>query len=656
MTPKNWKWLGPGNIGGRTRAIVIHPQNPSIMWLGAVAGGIWKTVDGGTSWAPLADFMANLNVSTLILDPADPDTIYAGTGEGFYNLDAFRGAGLFRSSDGGATWTQASATAAAGFQFVNRIAITADGSTMLLGTRSGLYRSTNYRERDINRVTFIPVAALAGREILDVRCDPRNADRCIAGGRGRTIHVTTNKGTDWSAAGGLPTTGGGSGRVELAYATADPNIIYASVDLNSGELWRSTDGGLTFSQRNTGGRYLSSQGWYDNAVWAGDPQRADLVIVGGVDLYRSTDGGQTLTKISEWWRAPSSAHADQHVIISHPRYNGTTNRIVYFGNDGGIYRNDDVLTAAPLNGWVAMNNNYGVTQFYGAAVSPLSGRIVGGTQDNGSLVYRPPPGTPSGPNGYTAMFGGDGGFAAADSSNPNFVYGEYVYLQIHRSIDGGERSTYIYHGIDEAGQAGNALFIAPFILDPANPETMLAGGRSLWRSQNVRAATPQWTKIKPALPLQGSRSMLISAIESSRSDASHSSSEIIWIGHTGGQIFRSSNGDTDAPTWERTDDKPGVRSAEALCQSHSGQQKQSQYSLRRLRWLREKQFVGIDQRRTKLELDQRFAAGCVRLRYCLAPAELRPHLRRNGGRCICQRRCREQLVADEPRAGQCCRH
>src|SRR5262249_52149154 len=417
MSPKNWKWLGPGNIGGRIRAIVIHPGNPGIMWIGAGAGGILKEVDCGNRWAALGGFMGNLNVSTLILDPADPDTLYAGTGEGFYNADAFRGAGLFRSTDGGATWTQASSTAGTNFRFVNRIAITADGSTMLLATRSGIYRSTNYRDRDINRITFAPAATLAGREMLDVRCDPRNADRCMAGGRGRTIHVTTNRGTDWSAATGIPTTTGtGSGRVELAYAAADSNVVYASVDLNGGELWRSTDGGLTFAQRNTGGRYLSAQGWYDNAVWAGDPGRADLVIVGGVDLYRSTDGGQTLTKISEWWRVPNSAHADQHVIVSHPRYNGTTNRIVYFGNDGGIYRNDDVLSAAPLNGWVAMNNSYGVTQYYGAASSP-SGRIVGGTQDNGSLVYRPPPGTPSGPNGYTAMFGGDGGFAAADPLN-----------------------------------------------------------------------------------------------------------------------------------------------------------------------------------------------------------------------------------------------
>ena len=165
------------------------------------------------------------------------------------------------------------------------------------------------------------------------------------------------------------------GRVELAIASADPEVVYASIDDQDGEVYRSTDAGQTYTLRNSGTQYLSGQGWYNNAIWAGDPKNPDVVVVGGLDLYRSMD-------------------AD-------PRYDGVANRTVYFANDGGIYRNDDVLTAAPSVGWVSLNNNFGVTQFYGAAGNPFSGRLVGGTQDNGTLLYRAPPGPGTGPTGCT---------------------------------------------------------------------------------------------------------------------------------------------------------------------------------------------------------------------------------------------------------------
>ena len=549
-----WKWLGPGNIGGRTRAIVIHPTNPRIMWVAAVAGGIWKTTDGGLSWGPLADFMASLNVSSLILDPRNPDVLYAGTGEGFYNLDAFRGAGVFRSINGGATWEQLPETKTASFIFVNRLAISSDGSALLAATREGMFRSTNFRTPNIATVSFAPVGELRGRDILYVGCSQApSSRRCVAGGRGRTAYFSADHGSSWSMATGLPRGNPAErfrGRVELAIASADPEVVYASIDDQDGEVYRSTDAGQTYTLRNSGTQYLSGQGWYNNAIWAGDPKNPDVVVVGGLDLYRSMDAGSTLTQISEWWRAPRSAHADQHAIVVDPRYDGVANRTVYFANDGGIYRNDDVLTAAPSVGWVSLNNNFGVTQFYGAAGNPFSGRLVGGTQDNGTLLYRAPPGPSTGPNAYTAMFGGDGGFAAADPTNPNFMYGEYVYLQIHRSVNGGESANYIYAGIGDANNSAGALFIAPFILDPANPNWMLAGGRSLWRSENVKAATPNWREIKAAAEGEPK----ISAIEARGGTGATTGSERVWVGHTDGEVFRSTNGVARQPTWTRVDE------------------------------------------------------------------------------------------------------
>src|SRR5262249_10541518 len=118
-----WTPLGPGNVGGRTRALVIDPRPPGTTYAGGRAGGVWKTTDGGASWRPVADLLANIAVNSLALDPKNPRVLYAGTGEGFFNSDAVRGAGIFKTTDGGATWTQLAATGTPDFYFVNDLVI-----------------------------------------------------------------------------------------------------------------------------------------------------------------------------------------------------------------------------------------------------------------------------------------------------------------------------------------------------------------------------------------------------------------------------------------------------------------------------------------------------------------------------------------------------
>ncbi|MDX2036901.1 MAG: hypothetical protein SFX72_09630 [Isosphaeraceae bacterium] len=558
ITPASWKWVGPGNIGGRTRSIVIHPTNPNVIWVGAVAGGVWKTVDGGGSWAPLADFMANLNVSCMALfkgDRTTPLTLYAGTGEGFYNLDAFRGNGIFKSTDGGANWTQLPSTVGPNFHYVNRIAVSNDGKTILAATQTGLFRSTN------SGTSFTALPAPVNVEILDVDMLADSNRVCIAGGRGGRAFFSVDGGATWTASTGIPAVPGGfGGRVELTFArkrdAGNKIVAYASVDRNQGSVYRSNDGGKTWTLRNETSLYLSSQGWYDNTIWADDPLNNNLVIVGGVDLYRSSTGGTTFAKISQWYSAPLSAHADHHAIVSHPQYDGVRNRTVFFGNDGGIYKATNVATVVGTTGWQSLNRNYGVTQFYGAAANINSGRIVGGTQDNGTLRYIPPSGSGTGPQAYTEMFGGDGGWCAADPTDPNFFYGEYVYLQIHRSTDAGTSSTYIHNATSPGGLAdavpGGANFIAPFVLDPNNPNTMLAGGRRLWRSINVKASTPAWTAIKPQHPATGAPSN-ISAIAVRRTPGAPVGSRTVWVGHNNGDVFRSLNATLTSPTWTQAD-------------------------------------------------------------------------------------------------------
>jgi len=555
LDPAAWTWLGPGNIGGRIRAILVHPVTPEVMWVGGVGGGVWKSLDAGASWFPLDDFMANLAVACLVLDPTNPDVLYAGTGEGFSNADALRGAGIFKSLDGGMTWGQLPATATASFYFVNRLAIAPDDPLVLLAaTGTGIWRSTDGGVSWSQRYSTAP--------ILDLAFDPTDSTKAIASGstfsKPGGAFYSVDGGVTWAAASGLPT----AGRVEVAYAPSNPSVVYASVNNNQGEVYLSIDGGATYAQQSTGYHYLSGQGWYDNAIWV-DPTDANVLVVGGLDLWRSTNGGLTLAQISQWFSAPASAHADQHCIVAHPAFDGLNNRTVYFANDGGLYRATDVYTVAPTSGWTELNNNLGITEFYGGAGNAGSGVIIGGSQDNGTLRYSPA----NGPNGWTSMFGGDGGFCAADPTNPSYFYGEYIYLQIHRSSDGGQSSHYISGGIGDAGVPGgggdpdgegpngdpdsSANFIAPFILDPNSANTLLAGGSNLWRSLNAKASSPAWTNIKP-----GANGSFISAVA-----VAPGSSDIIWVGHNNGNVYSTSNGTAANPTWTRLDrGAPGLPS------------------------------------------------------------------------------------------------
>lgn len=567
LHPDNTGWtdLGPGNIGGRTRSIIVHPSNPDTMWAGSVGGGVWRTDNGGSNWDPVDDLMANLSVSCMVMDPTNPSIIYAGTGEGFSNVDAIRGAGIFLTTDG-STWRQLASTAGSSFHTVNRLAISKDGKVLLAATHNGIFRSD-----DSARLSWKQVL---NDSVADVDFDPSDKKKVIAGSLANgQAYYSTNGGVTWATA---TMNGIWSGRVEVTYAANNSSTVYASVNVNGGEIWRSTDEGKSYAKRNSltqngqRARYLGEQGWYDNIIWAGDPTNADLVIVGGIDLWRSTDGGNTLIDISTWWD-PRSAHADQHFIASHPNFDGATNKTVFFGNDGGIYMTTDIYsvgndpTTPRVNGWIELINTYGVTQFYGGAGNVTTGIIIGGAQDNGTLRYTPAGGTEA----WTSMFGGDGGWCASDPTDSNYYYGEYVYLNIHRSTDGGDSSEFIsgqyWNGNQWAWKPvpyrisdamnNQALFIAPFIIDPNNSERILGGGMSLWRTNNAKAPNtnntgPIWTSIKSGV------GVAISAIS-----VASGNPDIIWVGHahnqgvgSSGDVYRTVNGTSNNPVWEKMDD------------------------------------------------------------------------------------------------------
>lgn len=542
-----WKALGPGNVGGRTRALVIDPTNPNIMYASGVSGGVWKTTNAGANWMPLNDLLPNLAINSMVIDPANSNVIYAGTGEGYFNLDAVRGDGIFKTTNGGASWTQLANTANnSDFYFVNDLVVSPNNSQRVYAaTRSGVWRSQNGGgawTQVLNQSAVLGCTDLAVR--TDVGPDDTIFAACGILNKQGTIHRSEDSGATWPA--GDRFSEADMSRASLAIAPSNQDVIYALASSRvagpdrTGDaigdyldglhaVFRSTNGGDSWTARvrNTDATLLNTllltnplfgacldqffnQGWYDNVI-AVDPVDANIVWVGGIDLFRSNNGGQTWGQASHWWAdppnvpvtAPQYAHADQHAIVFHPNYNGSSNQQMFVGNDGGLFRTSNARAATTTNtcaltpqgsvAWTNLNNGYGVTQFYHGVPYPNGTIYFGGTQDNGT--NRGSDG--AGPNAWDEILSGDGGYVAADPTNTNILFAENTRLSIQKSTNGGSTFNPATTGIGES--SANFLFINPFVMDPGNRQILWTGGYYLWRTTNQASSWTQASAITPGV-------------------------------------------------------------------------------------------------------------------------------------------------------------
>ena len=621
-----WQSLGPGNVGGRTRALIIDPVNPTTMYAAAVAGGIWKTTNGGTTWAPLNDFLANIAVTCMAIDPANPNIIYAGTGEGFFNADGVRGAGMFKTTDAGANWTRLPATINnADFFFINDIVVSpANSQHIYAATRTGVLRSLDGGSTWTLQVASNVANGANGAMDLVMRTDQGTDYIFAAVGTFARSHIFRN--TDAGGAGTWDDVFSevNQGRTSLAIAPSNQNVIYAmasciscgagtnpnfpTANYTDGLLgvFRSTGSGATgtwttqvrnnsanlqdtlllsnpvngaLTQCGLGTSQFLNQGWYDNVI-AVDPTDPDKVWAGGVDLFRSDNGGANWAVASYWWFQgngtppangdPQLVHADNHVLLFHPNYNGTTNQTLFAGNDGGIYKTDNakdgnvgyatgttvgggsITPTSPICGntpvgvltvpsaviWGPLNNNYAVTQFYHGLPYPNGQTYFGGTQDNGTNR-----GTDAaGPNAWARINGGDGGYVAVNPANTNTIFFETTGLSLRRSTNGGASSASVITGI-----SGDTFpFITVFRMDPNTPTRLWIGGRFMWRSDNNAT---NWTRTANAQLTGGSITAMAIA---------PGNSNVVINGAASGQFRRTTIGLTAnaasvlATTWLQT--------------------------------------------------------------------------------------------------------
>ncbi|HEX6632737.1 MAG TPA: hypothetical protein VF038_02140 [Usitatibacter sp.] len=543
-----WQALGPSNVGGRVRSLAIDPRNPRRLLAGTASGGLWISPDDGATWSANNDFLPNLSISTIAFDPSDPSIVYAGTGEASAGLV---GAGVFKSADGGSTWRHLAATNPDGnadWRFVNRLAIDPARPSLLLAgvtnfdlTTGAIYRSTD------GGASWTRVSAA---KALDIAFDPANPANAVAGLDDGSVLYSRDAGATWSRTAALvaaPSGRQGTARIEIAFARNRTGLVYASVDNDSGEVWASEDSGATWRFLSNPG-HLGSQGDYDNAIWV-DPTDASHVLVAGIDVYESRDGGATFARVSDWRYTPASPHADHHALVSPPDF-GPARPVLFDANDGGVYQATNVyaLGGGTRGGnWRNRNAGLAVTQFYsGAGRAAAGGRIYGGTQDNGTLVLDG--------GAWRIYSGGDGGYVAVDPASDRTAYGEYVYLALHRSIDGGVSAQYICRGIGEAlppdggndycgaGATKRANFIAPFVLDPSDGNRLLAGAESLWETRDAKG-TATWRAIKS--PTRAAQDY-INAIA-----VQPGNGNVVWVGHNGGEVYRTDDAFAAAPRWTR---------------------------------------------------------------------------------------------------------
>ncbi len=461
----NWTSLGPvsspgGYAGiGRVNSVAFHPTNTSVIYVGTSGGGLWQSNNGGNTWFTNTDNIGSLGVSSIAINPINPLEIYIATGDADGN-DNFS-IGILKSTDGGITFapTGLNWTTSQSSQISKLVFAPNNTQVLIAATSNGIYRTLD------GGVNWTQVNASTNYKDLEVKTN--NNTSTYYASRGSIIMRSTNGGATWSTV----QTISGASRIALGVSPADSNYVYALCANSSGAflgLYRSTTSGslssftsmsstpniLGYEENGSG---TNGQGTYDLVI-AIDPTNKDIVHIGGVNHWKSINGGSTW-QIKSIWSSNSATpevHADKHAL----EWQGN---ILYEGNDGGLYN-----TSNGGDTWTFKSVGIVNSQMYKLGISEMDGKIITGLQDNGTKQLT---GTV-----WEDVLGGDGMECAVQTNDADVLYGSIYYGDFSKSTDGG----FTWNDISNGLPAGN--WITPFIIDPQMPSTIYAGYASMYKS------------------------------------------------------------------------------------------------------------------------------------------------------------------------------
>lgn len=496
-SPTQWTSIGPNNIGGRSLCLEFSPTDTGTIYMGAASGGLWKSTTGGlgaTAWTYIETGYPSLAVSSIIIDSANANIMYIGTGENYgyqyssngLNIRVTRGMygiGILKSTNGGTTWFKSLDWSYNNQRGVWRVLFNPKNRNVLYAaTSEGIWKTNNAGANWFQVLNYLMAMDMeinpvdTGVVYVSIGNLTNNIPNANVG-----IYKTTNSGGAWTKlTGGLPATWTGKTTIELY--KGNPDFVYASVsnDFSYVGYYTSTNAGANWTLKTTGVG-IGNQGWYNNAhlVKENDP---NTIVVGTIDLVKSVNGGTSFTTKSNWsaWitgatppgapesPSPNFAHADHHYFISNPR---EPNKL-YAITDGGLYRSNDFGET-----YYSCNGGYVTTQFYAGFVNSFQDSIwcLGGLQDNRSAFYQ-------GTTAWYKTFVGDGMWCGVNSQNDNICYTEYTYGDINRSNNRGVSWSDV--SPPGAGNGNNYCFAAPYIACRSNSNVMYAGGTSIYRSVN----------------------------------------------------------------------------------------------------------------------------------------------------------------------------
>jgi photosystem II stability/assembly factor-like uncharacterized protein len=495
-----YRLIGPYR-GGRVEAVAGLPDNPKVYYFGAVAGGVWKTVNGGATWEPLFDKQPQVGIGAIAIAPSDPNVIYVGTGEVCLRGDISFGDGVYKSTDGGKTWTNVGLKDS---QHIGAIVVNPDDPNIVFvaalghafgpNEERGVFRSTD-GGKTWNKVLYKDDKSGA----VDIVYDPNNSHilfatlwqaqrtpySLISGGPGSGLYRSTDGGSTWKLLEGHGLPKGIMGRIGVSVSGADSSRVYAQIESKEGGLFRSDNGGDTWTKINSDDRFRQ-RAWYYSHVFA-DPKNVDTVYELNVGFFRSTDGGKTFLGVEQ-------PHGDNHALWIDPN---DPQRMIN-GNDGGA-----TITLDCGKTWSAQNNQPTSAFYHAITDNRFPYYVYGAQQDNSSVGIKSASdeGAITWKDWYDV---GDeeSGWLAPYPPDPNIVYDDGYEGEVtrydHRT--GQEQQISPWPEVSDAEGAANLKYrfqwTAPLIISPHDPNTLYLGGNVLFKSTDGGMV---WTPISPDL-------------------------------------------------------------------------------------------------------------------------------------------------------------